>query len=147
MFYIVTLIWLLVDQISKYYVQTHMHLGQSIAVVPGLFHWTYILNHGAAFGILRDQRYLFLAIVSILVVAIAYYYKALMKGPMYVRVGAGLLLAGALGNAIDRFTQGGVVDFFDFRIWPIFNIADIGIVVGIVLIAYYMIKSDSEDGQ
>lgn len=145
MFYLVTIVWLLLDQLSKYYVQTHMHLGQSIAVIPGFFHWTYIVNHGAAFGILRDQRYLFLAIVIVLILVIAYHYKAVVRGPAYIRIGTGILLAGAVGNAIDRFTQGGVVDFFDFRVWPIFNVADIGIVVGIVLVAYYMIKSDSEE--
>lgn len=145
MFYIITLVWLILDQASKYYVQTHMDLGQSIVVVPGLFHWTYILNHGAAFGILRDQRIFFLAIVVILLVCLAYKYKEIAKGPSYLKLGTGLLLAGALGNAIDRFVQDGVVDFFDFLIWPIFNVADIGIVIGIFLVAYYMIASDSED--
>ena len=122
-----------------------MALGQSIVVVPGLFHWTYILNHGAAFGILRDQRIFFLAIVVILLVCLAYKYKEIAKGPRYLKLGTGLLLAGALGNAIDRFVQDGVIDFFDFLIWPIFNVADIGIVIGIFLVAYYMIASDSED--
>lgn len=145
MFYIITLVWLILDQASKYYVQTHMDLGQSIVVVPGLFHWTYILNHGAAFGILRDQRIFFLAIVVILLVCLAYKYKEIAKGPSYLKLGTGLLLAGALGNAIDRFVQDGVIDFFDFLIWPIFNVADIGIVIGIFLVAYYMIASDSED--
>ncbi len=145
MFYIITLAWLILDQVSKYYVQTHMALGQSIVVVPGLFHWTYILNHGAAFGILRDQRIFFLAIVVILLVCLAYKYKEIAEGPSYLKLGTGLLLAGAVGNAIDRFVQDGVVDFFDFLIWPIFNVADIGIVIGIFLVAYYMIASDSED--
>ena len=135
MFYIITLAWLILDQASKYYVQTHMALGQSIVVVPGLFHWTYI----------RDQRIFFLAIVVILLVCLAYKYKEIAKGPSYLKLGTGLLLAGALGNAIDRFVQDGVVDFFDFLIWPIFNVADIGIVIGIFLVAYYMIASDSED--
>lgn len=145
MFYIITLAWLILDQVSKYYVQTHMALGQSIVVVPGLFHWTYILNHGAAFGILRDQRIFFLAIVVILLVCLAYKCKEIAEGPSYLKLGTGLLLAGAVGNAIDRFVQDGVVDFFDFLIWPIFNVADIGIVIGIFLVAYYMIASDSED--
>lgn len=145
MFYIITLAWLILDQVSKYYVQTHMALGQSIVVVPGLFHWTYILNHGAAFGILRDQRIFFLAIVVILLVCLAYKYKEIAEGPSYLKLGTGLLLAGAVGNAIDRFVQDGVVDFFDFLIWPIFNVADIGIVIGIFLVAYYMIAIDSED--
>lgn len=145
MFYIITLAWLILDQVSKYYVQTHMALGQSIVVVPGLFHWTYILNHGAAFGILRDQRIFFLAIVVILLVCLAYKYKEIAEGPSYLKLGTGLLLAGAVGNAIDRFVLDGVVDFFDFLIWPIFNVADIGIVIGIFLVAYYMIASDSED--
>ena len=145
MFYIITLAWLILDQVSKYYVQTHMALGQSIVVVPGLFHWTYILNHGAAFGILRDQRIFFLAIVVILLVCLAYKYKEIAEGPSYLKLGTGLLLAGAVGNAIDRFVQDGVVDFFDFLIWPIFNVGDIGIVIGIFLVAYYMIASDSED--
>lgn len=147
MFYIVAFAWLVLDQITKYFVQTHMSLGESIPVIPGFFHWTYIINHGAAFGILRDQRWFFLAIVLILL-GVAYYYRHhILKGPGYLKVGAALLLSGAIGNAIDRFLYHGVVDFFDFRVWPIFNVADIGICLGILMVAYYLIKEDAEEAE
>ena len=105
-----------VDQLAKYAVHQTMVLHESIPVIPGFFHITYILNRGAAFGILENQRWLFLVMVY---------------------GGAGLLLGGALGNALDRTFCGAVTDFFDFRIWPVFNVADIGIVVGVVLLLWY----------
>lgn len=111
-----------VDQLTKLAVQQDMVLHESIPVIPGFFHITYILNRGAAFGILENQQWLFLVIALVLF---------LLYG------GSGLLLGGALGNALDRTFRGAVTDFFDFRIWPVFNVADIGIVVGVVLLLWY----------
>ena len=70
--------------------------------------------------------------------ACAYYWKRLSKGPWTLQIGSALLVSGAIGNGIDRYMIHGVVDFFDFRIWPIFNVADIGICVGVALVVYYL---------
>ena len=146
MVYIIFIAWLVLDQISKYWMQAHFFFCLSIPVISNVFHFTYIINRGAAFGIFADQRWLFLAIVAVLMAVYIYFYKYIKIGPMYLKIGAALLLSGAIGNGIDRFRLHGVVDFLDFRIWPIFNIADIGICVGVVCIAYYvLIHFDDKD--
>ena len=67
------------------------------------------------------------------------------KGPWTLQIGSALLVSGAIGNGIDRYMIHGVVDFFDFRVWPIFNIADIGICVGVVCVIYYLLTSEHEE--
>ena len=145
MFYTVLIIWLLLDQLTKYYVMNHFLLGESLPVIPNVFHLTYIINRGAAFGMLTNQRWFFLAVAFVLIIVYGFYRKRVNNGPLSLRVGTALLIAGAIGNGIDRYVLHGVVDFFDFRIWPIFNIADIGICVGVVCIMYYLLTSEHEE--
>jgi signal peptidase II len=128
---------LVLDQLVKYIVRLSMVPGETIPVLPGIFHITYIRNAGAAFGVLPHQNFLFLGIVVILFALYFYYRKRIPAHPFYFPVGTGLLLGGSLGNAIDRLRFDSVIDFFDFQIWPIFNIADIGICVGIACIVLY----------
>ena len=146
MFYTVLIIWLLLDQLSKYYVMNHFLLCESVPVIPNVFHLTYIINRGAAFGMLANQRWFFLLVAVILLGVCAYYWKHLSKGPWTLRIGSALLVSGAIGNGLDRYMIHGVVDFFDFRVWPIFNIADIGICVGVAFEVYYLftVKEDNE---
>ncbi|EGO63233.1 signal peptidase II [Acetonema longum] len=137
---------ILLDQWVKYYVQTHMTLGMSIPVVPDIFHITYILNPGAAFGILEHQTTIFIAVAILLVVAVVYFYPRIPKGCRLLRLGIGLQVGGAVGNVIDRIRTGYVVDFLDFRIWPVFNIADMAIVIGvgcIVISMFYFMPSET----
>lgn len=132
----IALVIIALDQGSKWLIQQGMTLHESIPVIPGFFHITYILNRGAAFGILENQRWLFLIMAILLFVLYAVFRKKLPEHRA-VQAGAGMLLGGAFGNALDRFLHGAVVDFFDFRIWPVFNIADIGIVVGVCMLLWY----------
>lgn len=129
----------IVDQWTKYYVQNNMVLGTSIPVIADIFHLTYILNPGAAFGILENQRYFFVIIAVVMIGAVAFLYHRIALQPLVLRLGVGLLSGGAVGNGIDRINTGYVVDFFDFRIWPIFNIADIAIVCGVGCIIYTLL--------
>ncbi|MDR3590297.1 MAG: signal peptidase II [Negativicutes bacterium] len=124
------------DQAVKYYIQSRMVPGMSIPVVDGVFHITYVLNPGAAFGILEHQTVFFLAVAVILIVVIGYYYRRIPPGYRLLRVGIGLQVGGAAGNFIDRVKTGYVVDFLDFRVWPVFNVADMAIVTGVALILY-----------
>lgn len=144
MFYLVFLIWLLLDLFTKHLIQTHFVLGESVPVIPNVFHLTYILNYGAAFGILNDQRIFFLLIAVVMVGVFLKFKHKISEGSTSLKIAAGMLMAGTLGNAYNRFAYGAVVDFFDFRIWPIFNIADIGICIGVTIIAYYIWKADCE---
>jgi signal peptidase II len=127
----------ILDQVAKWFVQGHMELGESIPLISHVFHLTYIMNPGAAFGILEYQHTFFLGIVVILFAAYLIMRRRIPKNPVYFPIGIGMVLGGALGNAIDRVRYQGVVDFFDFRVWPIFNVADIAICVGMALILWY----------
>lgn len=127
----------ILDQVVKWFVQGHMELGESIPMIPHIFHLNYIMNPGAAFGILEYQHTFFLGIVVILFAAYLIMRRRIPKNPVYFPIGIGMVLGGALGNAIDRVRYQGVVDFFDFRVWPIFNVADIAICMGMALILWY----------
>ena len=80
----------------------HFMLGESLVVIPNVFHLTYIINRGAAFGMLANQRWFFLLVAVILLGACAYYWKRLSKGPWTLKIGSALLVSGAIGNGIDR---------------------------------------------
>lgn len=127
----------ILDQVVKWFVQGHMELGESIPLISHVFHLTYIMNPGAAFGILEYQHTFFIGIVVILFAAYLIMRRRIPRNPVYFPIGIGMVLGGALGNAIDRVRYQGVVDFFDFRVWPIFNVADIAICVGMALILWY----------
>ena len=125
-----------VDQLTKAIVMRSMVPGQSIPIVRDVFHLTYVLNPGAAFGILSNQRMFLLITGAALILATAYFYPLLKKSDAWLRLGATAILSGAVANLIDRVQTGFVVDFFDFRIWPVFNVADIAIVAGMGLMIY-----------
>ncbi|GCL66839.1 signal peptidase II [Veillonella tobetsuensis] len=145
MFYLIAIIWLVLDQVSKYYVMNHFAIGESVSVIQNVFHLTYIINRGAAFGMLTNQRWFFLVVAFILIIVYAIYHKKVNRGPISLRIGSALLISGAIGNGIDRYVLHGVVDFFDFRIWPIFNVADIGICVGVACIIYHLLRNEHEE--
>ena len=115
-----------------------MEMGESIPVLPGIFHITYIENPGAAFGMFANQRMIFILAALLVIVAVCAAYRRLMEEGRTVRWGVALLLGGAVGNLIDRVRTGRVIDFLDFRIWPVFNIADVGICIGVALLIYTM---------
>jgi len=145
LFYLIVIIWLVLDQVSKYYVMNHFAIGESVSVIQNVFHLTYIINRGAAFGMLANQRWFFLVVAFILIIVYAIYHKKVNRGPISLRIGSALLISGAIGNGIDRYVLHGVVDFFDFRIWPIFNVADIGICVGVACIIYHLLRNEHEE--
>lgn len=124
------------DQLTKALVMKSMVPGESIPIVQNVFHLTYVLNPGAAFGIFSNQRMFLLITGVVLILATAYFYPLLKKSDICLRLGATAILSGAVANLIDRAQTGYVVDFFDFRIWPVFNVADIAIVLGMGLMIY-----------
>ncbi len=133
---------IIIDQITKYMVVKNFFLGESIPVIPNIFHWTYILNKGAAFGMLEGSRWLFVVVALAVSSGIWYFRDELGKEPLMVRLGAALFAGGAVGNLIDRILHGAVIDFFDFRIWPIFNVADIAICIGVGLVLWKIIATE-----
>ena len=143
-FYLPIVCFLLLDQFVKYLVRTNMELGQSIPIISGIFHLTYIENPGAALGILANRRLLFLLLTIIIVGIMFYLYFQLRQKKSLTAFSLGLVISGALGNFIDRFFRGTVTDLFDLRIWPIFNIADICICVGLALLCYLLLFKGEE---
>lgn len=142
---LLAIIVVMMDQLSKFYIQSHMALGMSRPVIEDVFHITYILNPGAAFGLFEHQTAFFVLIALGMMIGTIYFYPKIPKQYKLLRFGTGLMVGGAMGNVIDRIKTGYVVDFFDFRIWPIFNIADVGIVCGVGCIIFTMIYLYKED--
>ena len=135
---------LLMDQLVKYYVELTMLPGESIPVAPPFFHITFVLNPGAAFGIFRDQQWLFLVTALVFSAAFITFYERLRRSGSLIHYGSVALAAGAVSNLIDRIRLGHVVDFFDFRIWPVFNIADIAIVIGTAAVLWALFAQKRE---
>ncbi|MCK8826889.1 signal peptidase II [Natroniella acetigena] len=133
------LLTVILDQGTKYLVMENLDLYQSIPIIEDIFHLTYIRNQGAAFGILQG-RVTFLIIVTVLaIILLIVFYNELPVDNRFNRLILGLGIGGALGNLIDRVRLGYVVDFFDFRVWPVFNIADVAIVITVSIFSYWVV--------
>ncbi len=138
----ISLILIIVDQLSKHFVRTAMELYQSIPVIKNFFHITYVSNDGMAFGInFPGGIYLFTAASFILTIVLFIYLWKERKGHIILRIGLALIIAGAIGNFIDRLLFKEVVDMFDFIFWGyhwyVFNIADSAVTVGMILYLFY----------
>lgn len=129
------------DVIAKYIAVRNMGLGQSIPVLPGIFHFTLIFNKGAAFGLFRDQRIIFIPLSLLVITAIIMYQIRKARSDRYTSFALGLILGGAVGNLIDRVRLGYVVDFIDLRVWPVFNIADSCVTIGAILLLYCLMTN------
>lgn len=127
---------IIIDQLSKYFIKESLSLYESIPIIKNFLHITYVQNTGAAFSILQGKT-LFFSIISILIIILIVYgvFKAPVtkKSHRYV---LSAIVGGAIGNLIDRIRFGYVIDFIDFRVWPVFNIADCAIVIGVILLIY-----------
>ena len=136
---------LVLDQLVKGLIQVSYLPGESTPVIGGIFHITYVLNPGAAFGLLENQTWFFILSAVAISVAFLWHYPRLKKECGFLHYGCVALVAGAMGNLIDRMKTGLVVDFLDFRIWPVFNLADIAIVLGVVSMVYAILFKGRED--
>ena len=142
MYYIAILALIGLDWLTKYWIQTSMALNDTIPVIDGIFHITYIHNYGAAFSILQGKQSFLLIVTGIAMTAILAYMvigQIRKKAAPMELWSLALILAGGIGNFIDRVRFGYVVDFFDFRIWPIFNMADIAVCCGCGLLVFYVL--------
>lgn len=138
-YYFIALIVFLLDQGTKWIIATQMRLGEQRSVIGDFFLITSHRNTGAAFSILEGQRWFFLVITPIVVIGIVWYMQKMKQsGSKMLLLGLSLILGGAVGNFLDRALTGEVVDFLQFNFgnytFPIFNIADSGIVIGVGLV-------------
>ncbi|MBD3272065.1 MAG: signal peptidase II [Elusimicrobia bacterium] len=131
----------ILDQAVKSAVVMMMELGQSIRILP-FFHLTFVTNTGAAFGMFSGVNLVFI-IVSLMIISILISFrKSILNGSIFARIGFVLIIGGACGNLIDRIIHGHVIDYLDFLIWPVFNIADTCICVGTgaLIVSFYQEK-------
>jgi len=145
----VTPLILIVDQLTKLYIDGTMKLYQSIPVIDGLFNITYLRNRGAAFSFLAEASWrlpFFLIATVIAVIAILVAFRKLRDDQRFAAVSLTLILSGAVGNLIDRVRMGEVIDFLDVywknHHWPAFNVADSAICVGVALLALDMYREE-----
>ena len=127
------------DQVTKWIVQTSMALQDSTPVLGDFFRLTYIHNSGAAFGLKIGPPFVHTAISIVALLALVWLFRSVPSDNRIMRPALSMVLGGALGNIIDRVRLGMVVDFFDVGIgalrWPVFNVADSCVTIGILLIA------------
>lgn len=127
----------LLDRLSKLLVQKFLMYKLSVKVFP-FFYLTYVENTGAAFGVLENQNAFFTIVSIVLIVVLLVVRRRISASGPALKWGILMVISGALGNLYDRLTLGCVVDFLDFRIWPVFNFADSFISVGAGLMAWGM---------
>ena len=125
------------DQATKWWMLQRLTLGESLPLLPGIFHLTLVRNPGIAFGLFAGQGGMVLGLALLLVAVLVVTVKSKPSAwPLPVSWAMGLILGGALGNLLDRLRFGAVVDFLDFRVWPVFNLADSAITIGAALILW-----------
>lgn len=139
LFFLILLI--ISDQISKYIVTGSLYSGKSLPVIKEVFHITLVYNTGAAFGALAGNNILFALISSAVIIYISVYVISGLKKGRHLSFPLALILAGAVSNLIDRLRFGYVIDFLDFRVWPVFNVADSAITIGAILFGYSILRS------
>ena len=136
-----TIIFIMVDFVSKYVVTRYINLNDSIIIIKNFLSLTYVRNTGVAFSILTDNKYLVMIISFMIISGIVYYIYHNKPKSTLEKVGYSLILGGAIGNFLDRLFKGYVIDFIDVKIfsydYPIFNLADTFIVIGVLLIGIY----------
>lgn len=140
---ITVFIILFLDQLTKFFVTKFLVLNRPVPVIRGFLYFTLVHNRGAAFGIFRNQLPLFI-ITSIIAIVLIYasLKKNKQRGISVYNIALCLILAGALGNLVDRIAFGYVIDFLDLRVWPVFNVADSAITVGAVLLGYSILRAE-----
>ncbi len=151
----------LLDQVTKYMTKTMMVLGESIPIMGSFFKLTYVENPGMAFGIQIGNAFVFMGLSIVAAVMVFYYLYRFRKHAWPIQLALSFISAGAIGNLVDRFIYGRVVDFLDFEFfnisiprfsvfglqfsgysmdrWPVFNIADTAVSTGMILVFIYLI--------
>ncbi|WP_028544993.1 signal peptidase II [Paenibacillus taiwanensis] len=151
-YYVLALIVFLLDQGTKWLIATRLTIGERIPVIGDFFLITSHRNTGAAFSILENQRWFLLSITVVVVAGIIWYLQKIKRGHgLLLPTGIGLILGGAIGNFLDRALTGEVVDFLMFNFgsytFPIFNVADMGICIGVGLVLLDTILSVRRENQ
>jgi signal peptidase II len=147
MTYLIVFLIIFLDQWIKILVKNSFYPGKSIPIIKNVFHLTYVKNTGAAFGILKDHSNFFIIISVLIIMSIIAFKFYFDNKNRWFNGGLALITGGAIGNLIDRFRLGFVIDYLDFRIWPVFNLADSAVVIGSFLLIMYYWNSEKNGWQ
>ena len=145
---VITILLVLIDQVVKILVERHMFFGDTISIIDGFLHLTYVQNRGIAFGIFQGKvDIISIATVIAIIGIIVYFFKNVKKSNLFEKAAYVFIISGAVGNMIDRLTRGYVVDMIDFRgIWSfVFNIADVYINLGVILLLLDLLLKRRKD--
>ena len=149
---IAVVVLILLDQGTKLWALASLKPIHNMTLAEGFMDLTFVENRGVAFGMFSGQRWFILLLTGIIAVGLIWFYVMMPKKKEYfpLRVSLVLVLSGAIGNIIDRLFRGYVVDFFEFTFfeWPVFNVADIYVVVGVTLLALmilFVVKDEDLD--
>jgi signal peptidase II len=138
-FYVTALVILIADQITKEAVMGAIPYGQSVPVLGSLLSLTPTHNTGGAFSLFQAKNHYFVLVASLAVIALLVTYHRFQRRDFWASAALMMAFGGAIGNLIDRVRFGYVRDFFDIHVWPIFNIADSAITLGILILAWHFL--------
>lgn len=146
--FLIAVIITFIDMLSKILVKRFLLLGERHDIITNIFYLTYVKNTGAAFSILNNNT-LFLIMITMIILIVLIYYLMHHELKKFEIIGYGLILGGAFGNLFDRVFYGYVIDFIDVYIfgydYPVFNLADIAIVIGVILLVIQMFRGDKSE--
>lgn len=145
-FPLLIVVLIVIDQIVKFWTVEHIPLGMVQDFIPNFMSLAYLRNYGAAYSMLQNQQWFFIIVTIVTVTGLIVYYVKNSKGSMWLLFSLSLMIAGALGNFIDRLRLGYVVDMFhlDFINFPIFNMADSYLTVGVLCLLICILKEEND---
>lgn len=143
-FYLTAFIAVFLDQVCKYLVLRLLGMGGKVPVFGSFVELEVVGNRGGAFGLFKSFTGLLIFASAVFVITILFFVKNKRELPVLLPMGLSLMLGGSLGNLIDRIRYGYVIDFMSVWIWPVFNLADAAIVIGVVLVAWFVIFQDGK---
>lgn len=143
---------ILVDRLTKFWAVTKLKKVQEIVVIKNFFDLNYVQNRGAAWGIFGGKTVILSIITALILIGIIGYVIKYRPKNMFLRSALSLIIAGAIGNLFDRIYYKYVVDLFSFHYkdiyyYPVFNVADICVVIGTIILAVYIIRDDKKHGK
>lgn len=142
-YYLLALVLLFLDQLSKWMIVQNMDVGDSLPVIPGFFYITSLRNTGAAWSMLEGQFVFFFIVTFIVLVVVIYYMQRYGRKQPLLGTSLAFIIGGTLGNFVDRLFRGEVVDFIHVYIfsysYPVFNLADSSLFIGVGLMILYLI--------
>ncbi len=144
LFFVISALVIFTDQAVKFLVRHKLTEGISVKAIGNFVYFTYVKNRGAAFGIFQGGRWI-LAVISLAVAVFMLFEVKFFIADKMLLIGGSLLFGGIIGNLLDRLFLGYVTDFIDLRFWPVFNIADSCIDVGLLLILIYLVFYDRKN--